>query len=134
MWVACQRTGNPAPRVALKPLEQCQIACTLQNELWPSEKSQSKNMISHLGRWFDSFKVELSLGLGPVAEYTLYITPTISYKSRGRSRYAGKGESVVHLMSANMVCRVDPLPEVLSTQLVRYRKPPYRRKSLYVQG
>ena len=59
------------------------------------------------------------------AEFTLYITPILFYKSIGRSRYAGKGESVVHLMCANMVCRVDPLPGALSMQLVRYRKPPH---------
>jgi hypothetical protein len=52
--------------------------------------------------------------------FTLYITPTVSYKTIGRSRYGGKGESVFHLMSANMGCRGDPLPEALSMQLVRY--------------
>jgi hypothetical protein len=72
--------------------------------------------------------------VGQGEDSTLYIDSMVVFNNVRTLRYNGEGESVLHLMSANMGCRKDPLPEVLSTQLVRYRKPPHGRKSLYVQG
>ena len=47
--------------------------------------------------------------------------------------WPGEGESVIHLMPMSMFRRLDPLPETLVLELVRYLKPP-SRKSLYMQG
>ena len=42
--------------------------------------------------------------------FTLYINGMVVFNNL---RYNGEGESVFHLMSENMFCRLDPLPNAL---------------------
>lgn len=48
-------------------------------------------------------------------QYTLYIDidDMVVSNNNGTLRCDGEGESVIHLMSENMVCRVDPFPNAL---------------------
>lgn len=55
----------------------------------------------------------MCLGNSAVAEYTLYIDMRMFDIILVRFRYGGEGESVVHLMSGNMLCRIDPFPNAL---------------------
>jgi hypothetical protein len=43
-------------------------------------------------------------------KFTLYIDGMVVFNNL---RYNGEGESVFHLMSENMFCRLDPLPNAL---------------------
>ena len=48
-----------------------------------------------------------------IAMFTLYIDSMVVFDKISTLRYNGEGESVVHLMSKNMVRRLDPLLNAL---------------------
>ncbi len=65
---------------------------------------------------------------------TLYIDGMVVFDKIRALRYNGEGESGFHLMSENMVGRLDPLLNALLCNSYGIGNLLIKRKSLYVQG
>jgi hypothetical protein len=66
-----------------------------------------------IGRQRKSYCSAISEGAYYCEYFTLYIDGMVFFNNLRPLRYNGKGESVFHLMSKNMFCRLDPLLNAL---------------------